>query len=72
MNEYFPSWETDTQFGLGASTRGGQWIIISGRNFGTVAENAVDIVTYGDGGTEFTACGPLGDDVYVTGDILKL
>ena len=32
--------------GEGASTAGGQWVVLEGRNFGTVAENRIDMVTY--------------------------
>lgn len=38
-----------------ASTAGGEEVIIIGRQFGTVEHNAVDAVTYGRLGTEYTA-----------------
>ena len=45
--DYTASWD-DTAAGQasgGASTRGGEWVVLNGRNFGTVAEDRIDEVT---------------------------
>ena len=35
---------------------GNQWVIIEGQNFGTIEQNAIDLVTYGFDGRGYTPC----------------
>ncbi|GMI07720.1 hypothetical protein TrVE_jg4996 [Triparma verrucosa] len=55
---YFkPLWESVVgKTAEGASTPGGEWIVVHGENFGTVSDNAIDSITYGPNGVEFHPC----------------
>jgi len=53
---YLASWDKEeaSSSGSGASTRGGEWVVLEGRNFGTAAESRIKSVSYevaGDGNT---------------------
>jgi hypothetical protein len=45
---YLASWDKAeaSSSGKGASTRGGEWVVLEGRNFGTAAESRVSSVAY--------------------------
>ncbi|GMH50640.1 hypothetical protein TL16_g00832 [Triparma laevis f. inornata] len=55
---YFkPLWESVVgKTAEGASTPGGEWIVVHGENFGTVSDNAIDSISYGPNGVEFRPC----------------
>jgi len=57
LGRYDPEWGSS---GTGAVTRGGEWIELGGSDFGTVERNAIDSVTYGPTGFEFTSCDAAG------------
>ncbi|GMH50625.1 hypothetical protein TL16_g00827 [Triparma laevis f. inornata] len=56
LTSYETQWDASDLDKDGAVTGGGEWVLLHGQDFGTVASNAIDSVSYGDDGKEFVAC----------------
>jgi hypothetical protein len=54
VKDYITAWELAGQ--SGARTRGGQFVLVEGTNFGPAAEHAIDRVSYGPTGVEYSPC----------------
>ena len=60
--EWLKKIQDDDGSNAGAVTQGGEWVIVDGTGFGTVAMNAISKVTYGPTGYEFVPCENGADD----------